>query len=308
MQIFENDLSNFPYNKNSVVTVGTFDGLHLGHQQLIRRVIESGSPSTVVTFFPHPQMVVARPGKEVKIITPPEEKVKVFQELGLERLVVLRFDRLMLNMTAEQFLKQILIKAIGLKKMIVGYDHAFGKDRKGDKNFLAENAPVFGYELEVVDPYYCEGTIVSSTSIRKALGDGDLELTAKLLGRSYAFSGWVVKGDCRGASLGYPTANLGITPANKMLPLNGVYLVYAIFDGKKFPALLYIGNRPTYGLGELTVEVFLLDFSGDLYGEKMTVELIRRLRGDIAFENEQQLVGQMKKDERTGREILAGMN
>ena len=308
MQIFENDLTNFPYDKSSVVTVGTFDGLHLGHQQLIKRVIESGSPSTVVTFFPHPQTVVARPGKDVKIITPPDEKVKVFRELGLERLVVLKFDRLLLNMTAEEFLKEILVKSIGLKKMIIGYDHAFGKDRKGDKNFLAENAGRFGYELEVVEPYYCDGEIVSSSSIRKALSEGDIALTAKLLGRRYSFSGWVIKGDCRGSTLGYPTANLGITPSHKMLPLNGVYLVYAILNHKKLPALLYIGIRPTYGLGELTVEVFLLDFSGDLYGEKMGVELIRRLRGDIAFESEKQLIEQMKKDEKTGREILAELN
>ena len=297
MQIFENDLTHFPYDENSIVTVGTFDGLHLGHQKLINRVIESGSPSTVITFFPHPQKVVARPGSDVKIITPPEEKVKCFKELGIDRLVVLRFDRQMLNMTADEFLSDIVIKTIGLKKMIFGYDHAFGKDRKGNIGFLKKNAPKFGYDLEVVEPYYCDGEIVSSTIIRKALNEGEVERAAKLLGRRYAFSGWVIRGDCRGSTLGFPTANLSVTPSLKMLPLNGVYFVQAVMDGRKYPALMYIGNRPTYGLGELTVEVFLMDYSGDLYGERMSVELIKRLRGDIAFKSEKELIDQMYCEE-----------
>lgn len=304
MQIFENDLTKFPRNDDSVVTVGTFDGLHLGHRELIARVVAAGSPSTVLTFYPHPQKIVARPGKELKILTPPDEKVKGFERLGVERLVVLEFNRDLLNMSAEEFLRKIVVEKIGLRKMVVGYDHAFGKDREGDKEFIRRQSRKLGFELEVVEPYYHNGIIVSSSTIRHALYEGDVVLANQLLGGRYSFDGWVIKGDCRGASLGYPTANLSVTPHIKMLPLDGVYAVYASVGENRMPALLYIGTRPTYGYGELMVEVFLLDFNGNLYGEKMRVKLVERLRGDQAFNSTKELVAQMKKDEAKGREIL----
>jgi len=308
MQIFEYDLSNFPRDDNSIVTVGTFDGLHLGHQDLISRVVKGGSPSVVVTFYPHPQKVVARPGNEVRILTPPEEKVSWMENLMVDRLVVLKFNRDLLSMTADDFLKNIIIDKIGLKKMVIGYDHAFGKSREGNSEFLKEKSREYGFELEVVEPYYHKDEIVSSTGIRKAIAAGEVDTAAEMLGRNYTFWGWVIKGDCRGATLGYPTANLSVIPDYKMLPGNGVYIVFASMEKKRYPALLYIGNRPTYGYGELTVEVFLLDFTGNLYGEKLVVEMIKRLRGDIAFQNQDELVAQMHADEKLGREIIKSLN
>jgi len=304
MQIFEYDLSNFPRDDNSVVTVGTFDGLHLGHQDLISRVVKGGYPSVVVTFYPHPQKVVARPGNEVKILTPPEEKVTWMENLDVERLVVLNFNRDLLNMTTEDFLKHTLIERIGLKKMVIGYDHAFGKSRGGNIEFLEKKSREYDFELEVVKPYYHNDKIVSSTGIRRAIARGEVDIAAEMLGRNYTFWGWVIKGDCRGATLGYPTANLRVTPDYKMLPGNGVYVVFASIEGKRYPALLYIGNRPTYGFGELSVEVFLLDFKGYLYGERLVIEMIKRLRGDIAFKNQDELINQMHADEKLGREII----
>ena len=208
MEIYEKDATGVRRNDNSVVTVGTFDGLHAGHKKLIERVVKSGSPSTVVTFYPHPQMVVARPGSRIRLLTPPAEKVKGLAELGVERLVVLEFDREMMNMTAEDFLQKIVIEKVGMRKMVVGYDHAFGKNREGDKNFVLKKGTEIGFETELVDPYYWNDEIVSSTLIRNTLSAGDVKLAGEYLGRPYRFSGWVIKGDARGATLGFPTANL----------------------------------------------------------------------------------------------------
>ena len=305
MQIFENKLTHYPRDDSSVVTVGSFDGLHLGHRQLIERVVRGGSPSTVVTFYPHPQTIVARPGREIKILTLPYEKVQYFEAMGIERLVVLPFNRELMNKSADDFLRKILIEIIGMRKIVVGYDHAFGNDRKGNKDFLLQLAPVFGFEVELIEPYYHQGVIVSSTLIRKTLAEGKVKLAVELLGRHYSFSGWVVRGESRGGDLGFPTANLKLDSPYKMLPLNGVYAVYVYIKERKLPALLYIGYRPTYGYGDLSIEAYLLDYDDDLYGERMKVEFIDRLRGDIAFKSQSELVAQMKKDEIKGRKILS---
>jgi len=261
-----------------------------------------------VTFYPHPQMIVARPGARIQLLTPPDEKVKGLAELGVERLVVLEFNRDMMNMTADDFLQKIVIEKVGMRKMVVGYDHAFGRNRKGDKSFVVRKGAELGFETELVDPFYWEDKIVSSTLIRKTLSAGEVKLAGEYLGRPYGFSGWVIKGDARGCTLGYPTANLKLTSAYKMLPLKGVYAVFAIIGEKKYRSLLYIGNRPTYGYGDLTIEVFLLDFNGDLYGESISLELIDRLRGDIKFDSQDELVKQMQADEKRGRQILEKAN
>jgi riboflavin kinase/FMN adenylyltransferase len=287
-----------------VVTVGTFDGLHLGHRKLIERLIASGSPSTVVTFYPHPQLVVARPGKEIKILTLPEEKVAGLEKMGVEQLLVIPFDRDIMNLTAEEFLTKVILEKIGLRKLVVGYDHAFGKDRKGNKDFLIEKGKVMGFEVEVVEPYYYDGNIISSTLIRKVLEAGDVKKASEYLGWRYSFSGWVIRGDARGAILGFPTANLKLASPVKLLPYCGVYAIYTHIGTKKYPALLYIGHRPTYGFGDLSIEVFLMNFTDNLYGEKIIVELVDGLRGDIAFRSEKELVEQMQRDRIQAEAIL----
>jgi len=266
--------------------------------------VESGDPSTVVTFSPHPQMVVARHGKPVTLLSSSEEKVAGLAELGVDRLIVLHFDRDLMNLPAEDFLQEIIIGRIGLRKMIMGYDHAFGKERRGNKDFVVEQGQILGFATEIVEPYYAEGKIVSSTLIRKSLEAGEVKLAGEYLGRNYCFGGWVIKGEARGATLGYPTANLKLDTVYKTLPMNGVYAVYTIWGNRRLKALLYIGNRPTYGLGDLTIEAYLLDFSGKLYGEHLQIELVERLRGDIKFSSEGELVEQMRRDEAGGRVIL----
>lgn len=304
MEIFDNDISQIERDDNSVVTVGTFDGLHRGHIKLLKRLVVSGFPSTVVTFYPHPQMVVARPGQSVNILTPPSEKVEGFRKIGIERLIVLKFDRDLMNLTADDFLRKIIIERVGMLKMVMGYDHAFGKNREGNKDFVVQQGKDIGFETEIIDPFYCGEKIVSSTLIRKSISQGDVKSAADYLGRSYSFSGWVIKGEARGATLGYPTANMKLNSPQKMLPKNGVYAVYARRDEKRIPALLYIGNRPTYGKGDLTIEAFLLDFAGSLYGEQLGIELLDRLRGDIKFSTEKELIDQMHRDEDYARKNI----
>ncbi|MBC8204327.1 MAG: bifunctional riboflavin kinase/FAD synthetase [FCB group bacterium] len=304
MKIFDNAIDLVPRDEDSIVTVGTFDGIHLGHKQLISRVVESGSPSTVVTFYPHPQMVVARPGGEFKLLTPPAEKVIELSALGMERLIVLRFDREMMNMPADKFLREIIIEKIGLRKMIIGHDHAFGKNRAGNRNFVIKKSAELGFEVEIVPPYIIKDKVVSSTIIRHALEAGEVELAAEYLGHRYTISGWVVKGDARGASLGYPTANINVNSPVKLLPYNGVYAVIVDLLGEKRPGMLYIGSRPTYGAKDLTVEAFILDWQGNLYGEELIIEFISRLRGDIRFPSETELIKAIKQDEENARKLF----
>ena len=307
MEIFENSLEDYRRDENSAITVGSFDGLHLGHRKLIARVVESGSPAAVITFYPHPQTVVARPGKEIRILTLPYEKVDSFQRMGVERLIVLNFNRELMNKSAVDFLSEVLIAKIGFRKIVVGHDHAFGRGRKGSKDFLLVKSQQYGFEVEVVPPYYHKGVIVSSTLIRKTLAAGDVSSVVEMLGCRYSFGGWVVKGEARGAALGYPTANIKVNSPLKLLPLNGVYVVFVEMRKERHPALLYIGYRPTYGLGDLSVEAFLLDFHDDLYGESIKVEFVERLRGDITFASERELVAQIKQDEIRGRAVFDGL-
>lgn len=310
MKIYENAIDLVPHEPDSVVTVGTFDGLHLGHRKLIERVVKSGSPSTLVTFYPHPQMVVARPGKEFKLLTPPAEKVMELSSFGLDRLVVLRFDRELMNLPAEKFLEDILVAKIGLGKMVIGHDHAFGCGRKGCKDFLVERSRELGFKVEVVPPFKLNDTVVSSTQVRRAIEDGSVDVAAQLLGRRYNISGWVIKGDARGTILGFPTANMKVNSTMKLLPRNGVYAVKVKFSNEEHPGLLYIGDRPTYGKGDLTIEVYILDWSGEIYGEEIKVEFLERLRGDVKFSSEWELVQAMTLDERNARSLFheVGLN
>lgn len=307
MQIFR-EISELPTEKNSVLTLGTFDGIHLGHQEIISKVLEISKEKNlrdmVITFFPHPRNVLSN-RDNVKVLSTLDEKIELFEKIGINNLFVIKFSDQFSKLTPKEFLEVYLVKSVGLSEIVIGYDHHFGKGREGDSEFLMEASNQFNFNVTKVEPFNVDGVSVSSTKIRNALDEGDVVTSEKMLGRYFAFSGTVVPGDKRGRELGYPTANIKLDYEHKLLPAIGIYAVLASLNGNDIPALLSIGKRPTfYESGEIVPEVHLLDFNREIYGEKITVKMVERLRGEEKFESAEELIEQMHKDKIEGEKIL----
>ncbi len=296
-----------PSGADAVVTVGTFDGLHRGHRALIDAVLDAaaatGAPSVVVTFDPHPLQVV-RPESAPDLLTPPREKVALLTQLGVDRLVLLRFDRHLADLTAERFVEEILLRRIGTRRLVVGYDHGFGRGRSGDVEMLRALGAKAGFEVQTVAPVLRDGAPVSSTRIRKALADGDLAAATSDLGRPYAIRGTVVHGDGRGHALGYPTANLKLPESSKLLPRDGIYAVRADIAGVLHDGVLHLGPRPTYPGATATIELHVFDWDGDLYGRSVEVRFCARLRGIERFVDAAGLVAAIEADCGAARRVF----
>lgn len=311
MQIIRN-LSDVEFNKNTVLTLGTFDGIHLGHQQIISSVADKakqkGLRSFVITFDPHPRKVLSKDEK-VYLLSSLEEKIEIFSKLGVENLLVIEFTKEFSQQTAEEFIKKYLVNGIGLTEIVVGYDHHFGKGRGGNADTLTAIGNELNFNTTVIPSFVIEERIISSTKIRNALMEGDVSLTAKMLGRYFSFSGTVVGGDKRGRELGYPTANIELELKDKLLPLIGIYAVRVTVKNEKYNGLLSIGRRPTfYEDGEVVSEVYIYDFDEQIYGEKITIELVERLRGEEKFNSTDELIAQMNKDRDNGIIVLKNLN
>lgn len=308
MNVFDN-LSEVKKEKNTVVTIGTFDGIHLGHEKIIEEVIKKtsiyGGRNIVVTFDPHPRNVVSK-GNNIKLLNTLDEKIEILKDLGIENLLVVKFTNEFSQLTSEEFFKKYIINGIGIKEVVIGYDHHFGKGRDGDKSTLEELGREFDFSVTSVDAVSINGITVSSTKIRNALDKGDVKLANTLLGRYYSFSGTVIKGDQRGRQLGFPTANIKPDDENKLLPLLGIYAVEFIVDDKKYTGLMSIGKRPTfYDEGKITTEVYIFDFEKEIYGKHVTVNMVERIRGEEKYSSAEELVEQMNKDKEAGLEIFA---
>jgi riboflavin kinase / FMN adenylyltransferase len=291
----------------AVVTVGTFDGVHRGHWEVLgeicRRAEASGGRSILVTFHPHPLRVV-RPEHAPPLLTTPREKREVLAESGLEYVVFLPFTPTLQQYSARRFVEEILRGRIGMRELVIGYDHGFGKDREGSVDTLREIGRESGFAVDVVDAYVMGGEAVSSSRIRRLLGEGDVAAAAPLLGRAYSVEGTVVRGERKGRELGFPTANIEVEYPEKMLPKEGVYAAYGWVDGRRLPGLLHLGPRPTFEGFAPTIELWLMDFSGDLYGRRLRVEFVEKIRDIRPFPSAQALIEAMRGDERRGREIL----
>ncbi len=284
---------------SSVTTVGTFDGVHLGHQEILERLAatDQGRLRTVVTFEPHPQTAMQhRPGV-MPNLSNPVEKIRWLRAGGAERVFILRFTEELAQLSAEEFLEKILLDRLNSSKLIVGYNHSFGKDRKGNSEFLEQAKGKYGFDLEVVGPYYVGGEIVSSTKVRRSLGEGDVEKARQFLGRPYYLTGTVVAGRGIGREMKFPTANLQLTHQGKLIPKMGVYSVAVGVDNQVYPGMLNIGTRPTFGEGEITIEVHLIDYSGKLYGKTISLLFITRLREEKRFNSAVELIEQIKNDQ-----------
>ncbi|MDZ7261892.1 MAG: bifunctional riboflavin kinase/FAD synthetase, partial [candidate division KSB1 bacterium] len=276
------EFENLKREPESIITVGTFDGVHLAHQRIIETLkIKSqcyGGRTTVITFEPHPQLVLKKHSRPpVKILTPIDEKIRYLKELGLERLIILRFTQEFSRMEPASFIKDILIEKIGFQEIIIGYDHAFGRERKGQFTTLQELSQQFGFRVDKIPPFRLDGEIVSSTRIRNLLSSGLVEKAAQFLGRYYSIAGRVIRGEGRGRSLTFPTANIQPLSEDKLLPENGVYAVQVTKGNETFKGVLNIGMRPTFSPPRKSIEVHILNFSGELYGEVLELKLLKKI-------------------------------
>ncbi len=296
--------------EESVVTIGTFDGLHAGHFEIIEQLKSNASElklkSVVVTFFPHPRTVVTQDFK-LKLLTPLEEKKRLFEEFGIDYMYIITFNEKFSQKTYKEFFDEILIGSVNVRHLVIGYDHKFGKNRDGDIDKLSEYTKNNNIGMTVVDPKEIEGETVSSTKIRNALLSGELEFANKMLNRYYFLDGIVIEGAKRGRTLGFPTANLKLVEDNKLVPMNGVYLVRVTLqdDSNLYYGVANIGLRPTFNhVDEPITEVFILEFDKEIYGKNITVEFINRLRDEKKFSSKDELEKNIKMDVKKALELI----
>jgi riboflavin kinase/FMN adenylyltransferase len=291
---------------NSVITLGNFDGLHLGHQELIKMVIkrarETGAISLVVTFRPHPLKILA-PEKCPPLISIYEEKISLFEKLGIDVLVKIPFTMDFSEMAPEDFVKDVLCGLLGAREIFVGYNYRFGRGRQGNVQTLKRLGEKLGFSVREVEQISIDGEVVSSSKIRRLLKDGDVEHASKLLGRTYAVTGLVVKGDGRGKSLGFPTAN--IVPKHAIIPADGVYAARLYVRDKLYDGIANIGLRPTFKKENLTIEVHIFDFDEDIYQEEVSLYFVKKIREEKKFASAEALRTQIHSDVKTAREMLA---
>lgn len=293
--------------RGAVVTVGTFDGIHRGHREVLeeitRRAERTGRRSVLVTFHPHPLRIV-RPEAAPQLLTSPAEKKEILAESGLEYAVFLAFTPALRQYSARRFVEEILVGRLGMQELVIGYDHGFGRDREGTVETMRELGAELGFGVDVVEEVAVDGGAISSSRIRRVLEEGDVEAAARALGRRYSIQGPVVQGMQRGRKLGFPTANIGVGDPEKLLPLEGIYAVHGWVDGRPLPGLLHLGPRPTFSGYPPSVELHLLDWSGDLYGRIVRVDFCARIREIRPFDSAESLVEQMRRDAEQGRAIL----
>jgi len=292
---------------DACVTIGNFDGVHLGHQQLFAQVAykahQRKGTSVAITFDPHPLQVL-KPGG-IKLISTIEQKIELVDMAGIDVLVIVPFTREFAATTAEYFVEEILLNRIGMKELVVGYDYAFGKGRAGNIPFLKQQGVEKGFTVTVVDAYYTEGTLVSSSRIRGLLADGDVVEARRLLGRSYQIRGEVQFGKQRGGKeIGFPTANLKFAEED-LVPRHGVYVSQVICDGKCYGGVINIGCNPTFGEQALVAETHIFDFNQDIYGKPIKVNLLEFLRSERKFDNIRELASQISRDVARARQILS---
>lgn len=295
-------IDEFRKLNNAVVTIGTFDGVHIGHRKIISRLVEearkTGGESVILTFFPHPRMILHPEDESLRLITTIQEKIELIGMLGVGHLIITPFTRDFSNLSPEAYIEQILVGKIGIRKIIIGYDHRFGKDRAGNFSLLQQYAPVYQYEIEEIPEQDMHDVAVSSTKVRQALLNGDVKTAHDFLGYPFQLSGKVIKGDQLGRQIGFPTANLLIGESYKLIPADGIYAVLVEHrDGhRQGKGMAYIGNRPTINGMIRNIEVNIFDFNEDIYGQTLTLHFLYFIRGDMKFDGLEELQRQIARD------------
>ena len=290
--------NTFSGSKNTVVTIGTFDGVHIGHQKIVNRLVNHAElDSVILTFFPHPRMVLQQ-DNTIKLLHTIEEKTSVLNQLGLDHLVIHPFTKEFSRLTAQQFVEDILVNQLKAKKIIIGYDHRFGRNRTADISTLKDFGEQYGFVVEEITKQDVDDVAVSSTKIRTALQKGQIEKANAFLGQPYMLTGTIVRGKGIGKTLGYPTANIQIEEAYKLIPKNGVYIVKTNFKGITYFGMMNIGTNPTVGGKSQTIETYFFNMDTDLYGSKMTIQMLKRIRDEKRFASVDQLIEAMQNDEK----------
>ncbi|MBN2415861.1 bifunctional riboflavin kinase/FAD synthetase [bacterium] len=301
-------LEDIPHQDGTAVTVGTFDGVHRGHQLIIERLIGAaaaiGGRSLLITFDPHPAEVL-RGMKGNTLLTPVDEKVALLAETGIDSLFIIPFSKEIASLSPETFVKEWLVEKIGMTSIVAGFNHAFGSGRSGNDDLLAALAQEHSFSVEVVPPVVAAGERISSTLIRRTLERGAVGEAAGLLGRYYRLKGVVVRGNTIGKQLGFPTANIEVLNRRKLIPGDGVYAVYAHHDGRRYRGMANIGSNPTIGESGYGLEVHLIGYNGVLYDETLSIDFCERIRSEIKFDSRQELSLQLEKDRALVLELLA---
>jgi len=305
LKIF-NSIQDFKTTSGTIVTLGTFDGVHIGHKKIIERLVQNTDEKTeslVLTFFPHPRMVL-QGDSEIKLLNTIEEKAFLLEKNGLDNLVIHPFDQAFSRLTAEEFVKNILVDIFNIKKIIIGHDHRFGRNRTANIEDLIVFGREYNFEVEQISPQEIDEVSVSSTKIRNSLLDGNVQLANNYLGYNYFLTGTVVKGKQLGRTIGFPTANLSIKENYKLIPLNGVYVVSSIINDKTVYGMMNIGFNPTVNGENQTIEIHYFDFDEDLYDKEIKVSILNRIRSEQKFESVLKLKEQLAQDRITSLEFI----
>jgi riboflavin kinase/FMN adenylyltransferase len=301
-------LDDFSKLNYAVVTSGTFDGVHVGHRKILSRLREiadrSNGETVVITYWPHPRLVLHPEDETLKLLNTFEEKAAMLKDQGIQHLIRIPFTKEFSQLTSDQYIQKILVETIGTKKLVIGYDHHFGKNREGSFEQLKLNAPKYGFEVEEIPRQDVDHIGVSSTKIRQAIEKGDIETANHFLGTAYSITGRIIAGDKIGRLIGYPTANIEVDSKYKLIPMHGIYAVSVQHEHATYGGMLYIGFRPTINGTHLNVEVNIFEFNRDIYGESITVNFHKLIRGDAKFSDLEQLKIQLKLDQENALRVL----
>ena len=304
------NISNFFTDEKTFVTIGTFDGVHFGHQKILEKLVSeakaAGKKSVLLTFFPHPRMVLQKNAK-IEMINTIEERSALLEKTGLDYLIIHPFSKAFSRTTALEFVRDTLVNTFNISKLIIGYDHHFGKNREGNIDQLTEYSHLYDFTVEEILAQDIDDVSVSSTKIRRALAGGNLKTANNYLGYNFMLNGLVVNGKQLGGKIGYPTANIDVQEAYKLIPKTGVYVVQSTIEDKTIFGMMNIGSRPTVDGNHQTIEVHFFDFNQDLYGKHLTISLLYFLRDERKFDAISSLVLQLKKDEETARNYIKNL-
>lgn len=308
MKVYE-DISQFKKKNNAIVTSGTFDGVHIGHQKILNTLkniaAKSGGETVLITYWPHPRLVLDPASDTIKLLTTFEEKSRVLENFGLDHLIKIPFTKEFSQQSSAEFIKNVLVDGIGTSTLVIGYDHKFGHNREGSFESLKNNSSDYGFNIREIPRQDVKNVGVSSSKIRKSLSNGDIHISNQFLGWEYCLNGTVVEGDQLGRKIGFPTANIKINSELKLIPAGGSYAVRVIHDNEPYEGMLNIGTRPTVNGGHQTIEVHIFDFDKQIYGDEIRIKMVRLIRKENKFESLELLKEQLILDKELAKKLLS---